>query len=124
AEPSDRRTGRNGAVRMDDPACSRDCDLGGALLPCILDLRDRDLADGARLLHDAQPGRAIGGAAEAAEEAEAVAAPPPPLNGGGCSTGFQSFLSGVITAARTFLSGQFSPVNSPVVLSFFGPPFS
>ena len=41
------------------------------------------------------------------------------MNGGGCSTGCHSFLSGVITAAIIFLSGQFSPVPS-----FFGLPFS
>ena len=38
-------------------------------------------------------------------DAGGVAPPlPPPLKGGGCPTGCQSFLSGVTTAARMFLS--------------------
>ena len=61
----------------------------------------------ARRLHDAHAGSwpAMAVAGSAAAVGAARVAPPPPLKGGGCSTGCQSFLSGVITAAMTFLSG-------------------
>src|SRR5262249_45214970 len=89
----------------------------------ILERGRRDRANGADFLHDdagsAQRGRAIGAAAAAGALRAAAAVPPPPLNGGGCSTGCQSFLSGVITPARMFLSDQVSPEPS-----FFALPFS
>src|SRR5262249_32357076 len=103
---------------LDDPTRTRDSGSGGVPLPLVLEYGQGDLSDGVGLLlHDAHPGRAIG---VAGAGALAVAPPlPPPSNGGGCSLGCHSFLSGVITAASMFLSGQFSPVPS-----FFGLPFS
>src|SRR5262249_29973116 len=117
------RARRNGAVHLDDSARSRDGGSDSGPLPLILEHGEGDLPDGADFFHDAQPGRAIGGVA--LDGAAAAWAPlPPPLHRGGRSTASQPFLSGSTRAARTFLSGQLSPVNSPVVLSFFGPPFS
>src|SRR5262249_55224317 len=75
----------------------------------------RDFSDAAHLLHDAHPGRWMGGADWGGME---EGAGPPPLKGGGCSIGGHSFFSFVTTPARQFLSGQ----NPPSFL--FGPPFS
>src|SRR5262249_26971650 len=103
AQAPDRRAGRDGTVHLDDAARARDSGSGGVPLPLILDGGQRGLPDWiADFFHDcAQLGRSTGAAG--AEGVGAAAPSPPPLNGGGCSTGFQSFLSGVITPARTFL---------------------
>src|SRR5262249_5030854 len=109
---------RNGALHLDDPTRSLDSGSGGATLPLVLEGGQRDLSNCTNLFHDAHTGRAMGGA-----DPEGAAGARAPLflpsNGGGCSTGCHSFMSGVITTAKIFLSDHFSPEPS-----FFGRPFS
>src|SRR5262249_43374969 len=84
AEPSDRRTGRDGAVHVDDPARARDSGSGSVPLPLVFDGGQRDLSDRVTYpAHCAHPGRSTGGA-----EDVGGALFPPPLNGGGCSIGW------------------------------------
>src|SRR6516225_4014576 len=114
---SDWCAGWNGGVHLDNPTCSSNGSGGGIPLPLVFERGQGDLPDAEFFSHDAHPGRSMGGA-----ELEGAAADgePPPLNGGGCSTGCHSFRSGVITPARTFLSGQF-PLPSFLALPFSMP---
>src|SRR5262249_14860821 len=95
----------------------------GIALPLIFDRGKRHLADLAALAHHrAHSGGATGelldeGGAPG-DPRGAAPFPPPPSNGGACVTGCQPALSGVITLAMMFLSGQFPEP------SFFGLPFS
>src|SRR5262249_7839492 len=123
-EPPDWRAGRDGAAQLDDPTCPGNGGSGSAPLPVVFEHGRRPLSDRARRpLHDAHPGRVMGGVAVGGAEldgaADADVAGPPPSNGGGCTTGCHSFRSGVMMAERMFLSGQFSPEPS-----FFGAPSS